>query len=130
MGVQWQTRSLSGRAAHSLYFTLLPELGIIGTFLYVAIIVLVFKDLKYIKKVSKYNKDILSVDESKRFYNLALTLEGSLVGFLISSVFISTLYYPNFWILCGFIVSLKKILHAKCEGHDVKHSNYAIKSSN
>ena len=39
MGVQWQTRSLSGRAAHSLYFTLLPELGLIGTLIYFLIVV-------------------------------------------------------------------------------------------
>jgi hypothetical protein len=28
----------------------------------------------------------------------------------VSSVFISTLYYPNFWLLSAFIVALKKIV--------------------
>ena len=127
LNMQWQTRSLSGRAAHSLYFTLLPELGVIGTLLYLAIIVFVLIDLKYIKNVSLNRKDIFSAEESKRLYYLALTLEGSLVGFFVSSVFISTLYYPNYWILCGFIVSLKKIVYGKCGESSKLKSNMTIK---
>jgi O-antigen ligase len=34
LGVQWIERSLGGRAAHSLYFTLMPELGLVGLMLY------------------------------------------------------------------------------------------------
>lgn len=128
-GIQWQTRSLSGRAAHSLYFTLLPELGLIGAILYAAIIVFVYKDIKYIKKASKNEKETLSADESKRFYNLALMLEGSLVGFFISSIFISTLYYPNFWFLCGFIVSLKNIVYSKYGDIGVAKTRMEVKFS-
>lgn len=115
MGVQWQTRSLAGRAAHSLYFTLLPELGIVGTILFVCLIVFSIKDLAYVKRVVKVKNSIYSEDESKHIYYLALALEGSLIGFLTSSTFISTLYYPSFWIWCGFSLSLKKIIYSKCE---------------
>ncbi len=127
MGVQWQERSLAGRAAHSLYFTLLPELGLIGTFLFASMIGLSLNDLFYIKKVLKNQKNIYSTDESKRIYYLALALEGSLVGFLASSVFITTLYYPNFWILCGFIVSLRKIIREKFGDVSVKKANFAYR---
>jgi O-antigen ligase len=116
MGVQWQKRSLAGRAAHSLYFTLLPELGLVGTILFVLMIAFSMKDLIYIRKMVKTQKGMYPADEAKRIHFLSLALEGSLVGFLASSVFISTLYYPNFWILCGFILSLRKILQAKCGG--------------
>jgi O-antigen ligase len=125
MGVQWQTRSLAGRAAHSLYFTLLPELGLIGTFLFASMIVLSLKDLFYIRKVLKSQKEKYSGEESKRIHFLALALEGSLVGFLASSAFISTLYYPNFWILCGFIVSLRKIIRERFGDVDMKKATYA-----
>jgi len=116
MGVQWQKRSLAGRAAHSLYFTLLPELGLVGTILFALMIAFSMKDLFYIRKLLKTHKDLYPLEESRRIYYLALALEGGLVGFLASSVFISTLYYPNFWILCGFILSLRRILQAKCGG--------------
>jgi O-antigen ligase len=111
-GVTWKTRSIKGRAAHSLYFTLLPELGIVGSILYVLMIFFSFKDLKNIKDILKKNKGITSDEYYKKVYYLALALEASLIGFLVSSVFISTLYYPNFWLLCAFIVALKRIIHS------------------
>ena len=128
MGMSWQTRSLSGRAAHSLYFTLLPELGLIGTILYGMMLIYSLKDLKYLKNISKMRQKALSKDDSNRIYYLALACEGSLVGFLVSSVFISTLYYPNFWILCGFIVSFKKITYDKFG--DIKFTNKYVVPKN
>ena len=113
MGVQWQQRSLAGRAAHSLYFTLLPELGLVGTTFFVCLILFSVKDLLYVKKMVKIKNDIYSEYESKRIYYLALALEGSLIGILTSSTFISTLYYPHFWIWCAFSLSLKKIVYNK-----------------
>jgi len=127
LGVQWHERSLAGRAAHSLYFTLLPELGVIGVVLYGAMIFFTLKDLNYIKKAAKTRKDLFPGEESKKLYYLALALEGSLVAFLASSVFISTLYYPNFWILCGFVVSLKKVTYAKCGDMTFVPKKLAIK---
>lgn len=111
-GVTWKTRSIKGRAAHSLYFTLLPELGIVGSILYLLIIFFSFKDLKNIKDISRKQKNFSSDEYYKKVYYLALALEASLIGFLVSSVFISTLYYPNFWLLCAFIVALKKVVHS------------------
>lgn len=121
LGVQWQERSLAGRAAHSLYFTLIPELGIVGTLIYIFMVVFSIKDLNYIKKHCKIQKN--KTDEiSSRHYYLALALEGSLVGFLTSSVFISTLYYPNFWILSAFIISLKKIVASNIVSNNASKS--------
>jgi hypothetical protein len=111
--VLWKTRSLSGRAAHSLYFTLLSELGVIGAALFVLMIFYSAKDLIFIEKTVKPGNKNLLKDDSKKIYYLALALEGSMIGFLTSSIFISTLYYPSFWILCGFILSLKKVVSIK-----------------
>jgi hypothetical protein len=41
--------------------------------------------------------------------NLARAVEGSVVGYLASSVFISTLYYPTFWVLMAFTVAVRTI---------------------
>ena len=109
-GVNWKTRSIRGRAAHSLYFTLLPELGIVGGTLYLLMIFISFKDLKNIKDTLIKRKTLVSDEYYKKVYYLALALEASLIGFLVSSIFISTLYYPNFWLLCAFILALNKIV--------------------
>jgi O-antigen ligase len=114
LGVDWQGRSLAGREAHSLYFTLLPELGLIGTFLFGAMLYYSIINLFYIRNISKENNGLYSNEESKKIFYLALALEGSLIAFLISSIFVSTLYYPNFWVLCAFIASLRKIIFVKC----------------
>jgi O-antigen ligase len=105
-------RSVAGRAAHSIYFTMLPELGIVGTGIILLMVFHMFKDLKTIKSRSgragprKYRRpDPLS----NRSYALALGLEGGLISFLVSGAFISVLYYPNVWVLMGFIASLETI---------------------
>ena len=108
-------RSVAGRAAHSVYFTLLPELGLMGTIPFLLIILYTFKDLKHIKKIALYNKSTKVSFRPDRSYYIALALEGSLITYLVSSVFISTLYYPNLWFLIGFIISYKKILVSKEE---------------
>lgn len=112
-GLQWQERSMAARVAHSLYFTLLPELGLIGLCIFIAMNVSLFKKLNNIIKLSKLKNELISVNESKVIYFHALALEASLIGFLISSIFISTLYYPNFYVLCGFVVAYNKIISVK-----------------
>jgi O-antigen ligase len=111
----FQGRSLAGRAAHSIYFTMLPELGIIGTTIIFWIILAGMKDLKYLRKVSHDRMIKDRKREGAKYYYLALGLEGSLVAYLVSGAFISILYYPSLWILLGFIISLKKIVVSKLD---------------
>ncbi len=103
-------RSVAGRMAHSVYFTVLPELGLMGTIPFLLIILYTFKDLKQIKKIVLKNKNTKMKFQTQWLYNIALALEGSLITYLVSSVFISTLYYPNLWFLIAFIISYKNII--------------------
>ena len=119
MGLQWHERSLGGRAAHSFYFTLIPELGLVGIILYFFMIIYILKDIKYIKKLSAQRTDIFKPDELKRHMNMALSFEASLIGFLVSSIFISTLYYPSLYILCGFVLAYKNIVQSKVQGIEI-----------
>ena len=112
MKVQWQTRSLGGRAAHSLYFTLLPELGIVGALLFSMIVIYIWKDLKWVRKIITRDKKEITGDSKNIFY-YSLAIEASIIGFLTSSVFISTLYYPNFWTMTGVMVALRSIVESK-----------------
>jgi len=103
-------RSVAGRAAHSIYFTMLPELGIIGTCIFIAMILNMVKDLKTIKTRTSHQKSPVPNVNYSYYYSLALALEGALVAYLVSGAFISILYYPNLWVLMGFIISLKRIV--------------------
>lgn len=112
-GRTWQTKSLAGRQAHSLYFTLLPELGLIGLSIFVTMVVFNYKDARFCNSLdvpqrgmsprAAVRKDS-ELEEAAWFGNAVL---GALVGFLVTSTFISTLYYPTFWILTGLVVALR-----------------------
>ena len=102
-------RSVAGRVAHSIYITMISELGLIGTCIIIGMMINALKDLKSIRARS-FQQNIVSNTTSKKNYFLALGLEGSLVAYLASGAFLAILYYPNVWLLMGFIVSLKRIV--------------------
>src|SRR6476469_4048093 len=73
-----------------------------------------YRDLTFVRKTFKAPKtrekhgQIMKAGEDVRVC-LARAMEGSLIGFIISSVFISTLWYPSMWIMMGFVVALRNI---------------------
>lgn len=103
-------RSMWGKAAHSLWFTLLPELGIPGTLLYLSLLLANIRDIRYLKKKPADGRDI-----DRLAYFLSLAFATSLAGFLASGTFLSVLYYPHYWYLAAMIVTTKKIVDATVE---------------
>ncbi|MDF1819141.1 MAG: O-antigen ligase family protein [Immundisolibacteraceae bacterium] len=110
LGGQWGDirRSISYRVAHSVFFSILPELGTIGTFLFLAGIFCFFKNLKSLNLPPISSQ--LSVQQSNNiatFTALRNALIASMTGWLIASTFITALWgYPQFWLLCGMGVAL------------------------
>jgi O-antigen ligase len=116
---RFNTRSLAGRAAHSMYFTLLPELGLLGTGMFFMMILSNYTTVGRVRVDAKRMTITLSKDAKKEndvAFSVALSsaLEAAMVGYLVSSVFISTLYYPTVWILTGFVVALGSIATREC----------------
>ncbi len=114
------------RAAHSLYFTLLPELGLVGTGIFFALVCYTLRDLRVARRAlarKPQPQGIQSQKESERagvsLYHLALAMEGSLISFLVSSAFISTLYYPNFWVMMGFVMALRGVVESHSKGNPI-----------
>jgi len=90
-------RTRMWRAAHSVYFTLLPELGLVGALIF-------FRMLYWIRR------DVATIRRSSTIVPYGNAIEASLIGFLVSGIFISTLYYPNFWVTMGFAVALRRVV--------------------
>lgn len=122
-GRTWQTKSLAGRQAHSLYFTLLPELGLIGVIIFGTMVYLNYRDTR----VSQFLPIVVSsmggrngneqekdpqVARAILFGNAIL---GGMIGYLVTSIFISTLYYPTFWIMMALSVALRNTTQAYIE---------------
>ncbi|VVS94075.1 O-antigen ligase family protein [Desulfoluna spongiiphila] len=103
-------RSMWGRAAHSLWFTLIPETGVVGTVLYLILVHANFKDAFLLIRVPASDDDgdddgEDEVASDKRFIHaLGLGFVVAMLGFFASGTFISVLYYAHFWYLTGFII--------------------------
>jgi probable O-glycosylation ligase (exosortase A-associated) len=93
-----------GRVAHSLYFTLLPELGLAGTLLFVSMAWIMYRRLiRIIRADSRQPATFASAPELPL---LARAMVVSMFGLFVSGAFISVLYYPHFWSLIGFVIGL------------------------
>ncbi|MCS6297090.1 MAG: O-antigen ligase family protein [Nitrospira sp.] len=114
-GRTWQTKSLAGRQAHSLYFTLLPELGLVGVIIFGSMIYLNYRDtrvsqfLPAVPRSMSLRPDRKPVKDEQvvRATLFGNAILGGMIGYLATSAFISTLYYPTFWILMGLAVALR-----------------------
>jgi hypothetical protein len=120
-GIDW------GRALHSVYFTLLSELGLIGTFLFAAMIYYGEKNKTYIKNIYNSFSSLLSnismlpsrkdryTKQIKEIYFLSLAFTGALIGYLSSGAFLSVLYYGWFWMIMSYTVILFNITNKLLE---------------
>lgn len=105
-------RSLEASAVtHSLYFELLAELGLVGVTLFSLILARNYRDLRQLRRHVRRRKEHLREEATRNELTLASAyrqgLTGSFVGFLVSSVFLSTLYLPYFWLLTALLVCLR-----------------------
>jgi len=117
-------RGMWGRVAHSLWLTLIPELGIAGIIIYFLLMKYNFTDIMLLKKLGSNRTH----DGPDRQYITALSgaFLASLAGYFSSGTFLSVLYYPHYWYLTGIIVASVKVAHTlngdpgASEGNDGK----------
>ncbi len=120
-GRTFHERSMAGREAHNAWVTLIAELGIVGIFIVGGMLVQCYRDLKWIRmrfspaSSRQERGQIVRAGEDVRMY-LARAMEGSLIGFIVSGVFISILWYPALWIMMAFVVALRNISETQSEG--------------
>jgi hypothetical protein len=120
-GQTFHTRSFAGRVAHSAWVTLISELGLVGIVIIGAMLLQCYKDLKLVRTIfapvesrPKHGQTV-QVGEDVRAY-LARAMEGSLIGFIVSGMFVSIMWYPSLWIMLAFVVALRNISEMQSEG--------------
>jgi O-antigen ligase len=119
-GRTWQTKSLAGRQAHSLYFTLLPELGLVGVIIFGSMVYFNYKDTRVKDLIPRMPSRIAGRREGSDIEDIQISratlygnaILGGMIGYLATSTFISTLYYPTFWIMMALAVALRNTTHA------------------
>lgn len=120
-GRTFHERSFAGREAHNAWVTLIAELGLAGIIIVGGMLVQCYRDLKWIRMrfspadSRQKRGQIVQAGEDVRMY-LARAMEGSLIGFIVSGVFISILWYPALWVMIAFVVALRNVSETQSEG--------------
>lgn len=104
-------KNMWGRAAHSLWFTLIPEMGVIGIVLYLRLIWSSYTSCRWLRKDARKK-----ADRNPREFELATACLAAMAGFFASASFLSALYYPQFWILAALICCAQNVYQK--EGRD------------
>lgn len=95
-------RTKTSSVQHNLFIEAGSETGIIGLVMFILLIFYAFKDVRESNRIfEKSQNTLLSI--------FSQSAEISLVGFLISSMFIAALHIKFVWIILGFIVALKSM---------------------
>lgn len=105
---------LGGRAAHSLYFTLLPELGTAGAIVFFALLKAMYNRYRSVRDYCKSQTS--PSDDARKFELLFKAMLASCVAFLVSGAFISVLYYPPFWHLVGMVAATYRVASTQLAG--------------
>lgn len=102
-GMPWLT-------AHSMYFLALGELGYMGLLLLLWLLQTLFRDNQRIIKS-------ISVDAEPRRLEcrwLLIAVTGSMVGFAVGGMFLSVLYYPHLYVICGITLAARRTYMLDC----------------
>ncbi len=107
---------------HSLYFELLSEMGSTGVLMWFGILYFNWRDARWVTRLSRrvdarvgrtargkldprQRTQLQHVRNAQAWSN---ALVASLIGFLLCSLFLSTLYYTTFWLLTAMTVALRE----------------------
>lgn len=87
---------------HNIFLQLGTELGYVGLTIYLLMIMSAFNINRATRRVA--------ARAGNNFYHwISIGLDSALVGYLVSGLFLSIVYYPFFWINLVFVVSLNNI---------------------
>ena len=95
--------SMWKRVAHSLYFTLIPEHGLVGCYIYGGMILICFRGNRRLQRRFAEAPDHPT---RRTAAMLSSGLSAGLVASLVTGTFVSVLYYPPVWILVAMMGSL------------------------
>jgi O-antigen ligase len=116
-GDAFGAHNMWGREAHSLWFTLLAELGIPGAILFAAHIRANWKALRHLRKLPPVEGRPLPVLLSTAF-------TASFAGYFGAGTFLSAFYYPHYWFMSALLVATERALATKRP--DVRASEVAL----
>ncbi len=92
-------------AAHSIYFEVLGDLGILGLALFMLVLAVTVFNCGAIARIAKKHPDLAWAGD------LARMLQISIIVYMVSGAALSMAYFEGFWILVALVSRLKKTVH-------------------
>jgi hypothetical protein len=107
------TRTAWGKSVHSVYFTVIAEMGIVGVMVFLWLLYRVFRGnsrlRRQLKALAARSDDMAGQLPLRRLEYMSLAVTGAILAFLMAGFFLSALYYPIFWILLAFSAALARV---------------------
>ena len=107
MGNYQNEMSYKGLVTHNSYTQVAAELGATALVCYTLFIV------KPLRKLGQIARETLKPRLSSNYYYLAVGLQASLLGYMVSSFFLSVAYAWYIYYLVGFAVCLRRLYEAE-----------------
>lgn len=95
------------RLPHNTYISAAAEIGLIGLILYLLIVLSIFR-INFRTRINA------KLTDNNFIYYMAHGLDTGLFGYLVATIFFTTLFYPLFWVQLAMVVALNNI--SKCHG--------------
>lgn len=90
------------KLAHNTYLEIASELGLFCFAIYIWLLYETYQTFTWLRRAAqKFN--------SKLFYNIALGMQGGLVGFFVSSFFLSAEYVKFFWFYVFLSIAMVRV---------------------
>jgi O-antigen ligase len=94
---------LSDRATHNTFINIASELGMIGLFLFMALIVKAYRDATLSERILQE----LPLNGNAWLQGLPPAIETSIVSYCVTSFFLTSYVYPHIYILSGMALALR-----------------------
>jgi probable O-glycosylation ligase (exosortase A-associated) len=104
MWSQYGPRDAIPRAVHSIYFRVLGEQGFIGLFLYLAVLIVSWRNCSRVRKKTRDSPD------DKWAFDLSSMLQVSLLAYFVAGAATTSSYFDLSWQLMAMCVLLKLIV--------------------
>lgn len=127
-GLIYLPQHVGNSTPHSVYFQLLSELGIVGTFIWTMLIISTFRVAKRINTVIgiKLKEDTTEVSELVLLKTFSRSLTVGLFGGMVCGLFLSFLFYSYLYMYIGLLQTVFVLTYKKIEGLEMKHNTVSL----
>lgn len=108
---EWGTGNVPWANAHSIYFLVFGELGYPGLLFLIGIL---YTNYRSGERVIRRLRTVES-ELSRRYEQMFVCLNGALIGFAVAGAFLSALYYPHLYMICGLFVAAERMYRRDAE---------------